>query len=250
MSGALIRPRPRPRASRTLLCLSFCGGGTAPFRSWADALPDDVELALYCYPGREARFTVPFARDWEELLGDAVAAVRTVAARPYVLFGHSMGAWVAFDLARRVEGAGAFAPPLALVASAAEAPSRVRAGAHTTPCVHDTDAALLDWMGTSGQLPEAVRAEPEMMQIALELFRADLRVVDTYRFAPHDRVRTPVQVLYGEDDDVDAGAVERWRALTDGGLTADALPGGHFYTPGAWARLPGRLAALRPARLG
>ncbi|MFG2132147.1 thioesterase II family protein [Streptomyces sp. NPDC048751] len=249
MSAPLLRPLPRPHAERTLFCLSFCGGGTAPFRPWAAALPEDTELVLYCYPGREGRYSSPFARDWEELLGGALTALRGVATRPYVLAGHSMGAWVAFDLALRAERA-EVAPPQALVVSAAHAPDSRRTDPDAPPHVGNTDEELLDWMFTVGQMPEAVRAEPELRQMAVEVLRADLRAMDTYRYHPGDRVRAPLQLLHGEDDDLDAEALARWRPLTTGRFESTPLPGGHFYTPPVWQRLPAHMTALRPERAG
>ncbi|MDJ0382284.1 alpha/beta fold hydrolase [Streptomyces sp. G-G2] len=246
MSGPLIRPLPRPQAELTLLCLSFCGGGTARFRPWAQALPQDVELVLYCYPGREGRFTTAFARDWEQLLAEALGAVRALGPRPYVLLGHSMGAWVAFDLAVRAEQAGG-PGPRAVVVSAAHAPTRVREALATPPGLRDTDEGLLDWMASSGQLTDAVRAEPELARMAVDTFRADLRVLDGYRPRPGTRVRAPLQVLYGERDDMDDAGAREWRPLTAGGFTATRLPGGHFYTPEVWQRLPDHVRALRPA---
>lgn len=242
MTPSLIRPLPRPHASRTLLCMSFCGGGTASFRAWADAVPEDVELLLHCYPGREGRFTTPFARTWEELLADALESVRALPRRPYVLFGHSMGAWVAFDLARRAAAVG-LTPPRALVLSASDAPTRPRDAA-APPSLHHTDEELVDWMRGQGQVSGPLLEDPEIRQIAVEVLRADMRVMDSYRYRAGDRVGVPAQLLLGADDDVDPGAEARWRALCSGGLTARRLPGGHFYTPGTWARLPGFMLPL------
>ncbi|OPF84596.1 thioesterase [Streptomyces antioxidans] len=255
MSRALIHPLPRPAASRTLLCLSFCGGGTASFRPWAEALPPDVELVLYCYPGREGRYIEPFAADWSALVEDALTAVRSVAARrPYVLLGHSMGAWVGFDLTCRLE-AGAGTPPRGLVVSGADSPtrwverarrSRSAAGPDERPLSEMTDEQLLTWMSTVGQLAPEVLAEPELCAMALEVFRADLRLSDGYRYREGVTVRTPLQVLYGTDDDLAAPA-DSWRPLAAGRFRANELPGGHFYTPGVWARLPESVAGLAPS---
>lgn len=248
MSRALVRPLPRPHAALTLLCMSFCGGGTASFRSWARSLPDDVELVLHCYPGREGRFTSPFARDWDELLADAVSALRGIAGRPYTLLGHSMGAWVAFDLAVRADRAG-LAPPQSLIVSAADAPTRWKEDRDAPPTVRDSDEDLLDWMSANGQLSDGARADPEIMQIAVEILRADMQVMDTYRYRAGERARVPLHFLHGEEDHLDGpAATERWRQLGTAGFTSTRLPGGHFYTPEVWARLPGHVSSLRPAR--
>ncbi|MGW7057987.1 thioesterase II family protein [Streptomyces sp. NPDC054904] len=247
LSRSMIRPLPRPRADRTLVCLSFCGGGTSAFRPWAEALPPSVELALYCYPGREGRFTDGFAVDWEDLLADALSAVRSLPARPFALLGHSMGAWVAFDLARRLEH-GAGPAPSALIVSAADAPDRMAETRKSVPATGRADSEILDWMREMGQASPEVLAEPELRRMAVDVFRADLRALDTYRHHPDARVSAPLQVLYGALDGVGADAAERWRPLAAGPFEIERVPGGHFYTPDAWARLPERLSALRAAR--
>ncbi len=237
--AAVHRPRPRPHAERVLVCLSYCGGGTAPFRQWADVLPDDVELALICYPGREARFGTPFARVWTDLRDDVVRAVRGLTGRPYILFGHSMGSWVAFETVAELERLGV-APPEALVVSGGVAPHRRReVPAEAVPRSDDSAEALVRWMRDLGQVSPAIAAEPELVKIAVDLLRADLAVSESYRFVPGSRVSVPLRVLYGTEDVAPFADVERhWRPLTDGAFQAVELPGGHFYTPEVWSRLP------------
>ena len=238
-------PVARPGAERTLICLSYSGGGTRKFREWASAAPDGVEVAIVCYPGRESRFNDPFARDWDELLEDVLAGARPlIDRRPYVLAGHSLGGWVAFDLAVRLARTG-LRQPEGLVVSACESPLDWAARRHRSPDPDAPDDVLLAWLGRIGQISPLVLAEPDLREIALELLRADLRVGRSYRYRAEDRTTVPLQVLHaGDDHVVSAEAVRRWTLVADGTARIVELPGEHFYTDEVWATLPTRMTAL------
>ncbi|MBR7826932.1 thioesterase [Actinospica sp. MGRD01-02] len=245
----VVRPKRVENATRTLVCLGFCGGGPGSYLPWAQIMPPGTELAAICYPGRDGRFLEDCARDWDELVEDALAAVRSAADRPYVLFGHSMGGWTAFDVAVRIEEAGGPAPE-ALVISSANAPSRGLTPQDMFPSRRDTDEQLMHWMRTFGLLPAHVLAEPDLQDMAIELMRADITVRDTFRYRDGAVVNVPLQVLTGADDEViEPDTAQQWQRLAGGGFRHDRLPGGHFYTPEIWAELPKRIAALRPAEL-
>ncbi|MFI1105066.1 thioesterase II family protein [Streptomyces melanogenes] len=241
----VVRLTQRSQPARTLVCLGFCGGGTASFHSWIPALPDDTDLVAVCYPGREGRFLEECAESWDELAADAAHAVAQVAAEgPYILFGHSMGGWMAFEVTARLAAAGTPVPQ-ALVVSACNAPDQGLSERDRFPAQGQHDGELLDWMRTHGLLPAHVLEEPELTEMAVELMRADIRARDTFTFAPGTRVDVPLQVFSGEDDPVigdDLGP--RWAGLTTGAFRHDVLPGGHFYTPALWNALPTRIAAL------
>ncbi len=240
----VVRPARIPGAARTLICLGFCGGGTGPYLSWTGAMPPGTELAAVCYPGREGRFAEEFARDWDELARDTVAAVESAADRPYALFGHSMGGWMAFDVASRIADRGGPGPG-ALIVSSANAPSRGLTPQDMFPARQDPDGSLLDWMRSFGLLPRHVLAEPELLEIAVELMRADIRVRDSFYYREGATVAVPLQLFTGKADPAIAPcSAGQWRKLTSGTFRHDELPGGHFYTPEVWASLPTRMTAL------
>lgn len=239
---AVVRPLARPDATRTLICLGFCGGGTGPYRTWLSALGDTTELALVCYPGREGRFAQEYARTWDELAEDATDAViraaETAPQRPYHLFGHSMGGWMAYDVTVRLLARGARLPER-LIVSSCNAPDRGVTDRDRFPRLEDTEGRLMEWMETIGLLPDYAREDPDLREMASELMRADIVVRDSYRPAPGVTVPVPTHVLYGEDDAViEPALLEQWARCVTGGLRVDRLPGGHFYTPEVWEALP------------
>jgi surfactin synthase thioesterase subunit len=241
----VVRLRRLRNPARTLACLGFCGGGSGSFHAWVDALPPDAELAAICYPGHEGRHSEHFAADWDALAADATEAVLAVAAGgPYVLFGHSMGGLMAFDITVRVEQAGG-PPPDVLVVSSTDAPGGGLTADAMFPPRQYTDKQLLEWMRTYGLMPDYALNDPDLAEMAVQLMRADIKVRDTFRYIPGTRVRTPVQLLTGSDDVVvGAGAGKRWQSLTLGEFRHGVLPGGHFYTPEVWRRLPDFVPAL------
>ncbi|MEV8631148.1 alpha/beta fold hydrolase [Streptosporangium sp. NPDC051023] len=244
LDTVVVRPRHRPDATRTLVCLGFCGGGAGPYLGWADVVPSDVTLAAICYPGREGRFAEEFAGDWDELAEDATAAVLAAADRPYVLFGHSMGGWMAFDVVSRLHRHGDRLPE-ALVVSSANAPSDGLRPRDMFPSQGETDERLLHWMRVNGLLPAHVLDDPDLREMAVELMRADIRVRDSFHYRAGARVGVPLQVFTGADDGViEPEATERWRELATNGFRHDTLPGGHFYTPDVWGRLPEFMAPI------
>jgi surfactin synthase thioesterase subunit len=243
----VIIPRPCPLAERRLICFSYSGGGTAAFQPWAEVLPESTELVLACYPGREMRYGEPGVERWDALVADALAMVTPFTDRRYTLFGHSMGAWVAFEVAARLEGSGR--GPDALLVSAVESPLDWAEHRHKPPTAFDGDEELLAWMRGEGQLPDAVLGDDDLRELALSLLRADLRAADSYRYVPGTMLRAPIEVLYGAaDPDVDAASAGRWRELTSGACVLTELPGGHFYTDGLWARLPAHSRLLEGNR--
>ncbi|MPY39296.1 thioesterase [Streptomyces phyllanthi] len=238
-----------PDAGRTLVGLSLFGGGTAAYRPWTAGMPAGTDLVVLCYPGREGRFTEPFARDWDELATGVTESLRTADLGPYVLFGHSMSGWMAFDVAARLETDEARKPE-ALVLSSCNAPDRGLTDSERFPTHQDDDERLLEWMGTYGLLPPHVREDDDLTELALEVMRADIAVRDTFVHAGA-RVSVPLQVFSGADDPlISADVGSRWGGLTSGPYRHDVLGGGHFYTPEIWRALPSRIAPIHSVASG
>ncbi|CAL9648425.1 Thioesterase PikA5 [Streptomyces sp. enrichment culture] len=225
MTDAWLRCRtPRHNPSARLVCLPHAGGTAGPYAAWGTGLPDDVELSAVQYPGREDRLSEPPAGDLQDLVTGVCAALLPLTDRPLVLFGHSFGAVVAHETARRLTAWGA--APDHLVVSGRRAPALpARGDLHTRPD-DDLVAELARLGGTRGEL----LADPAVRAAYLPAVRADFRLAETYHRPASPPLDCPVTALLGEaDTEVDEAQARAWSAHTTGAFALRAFPGGHFY---------------------
>lgn len=215
------RPRPVRRPRLRLVCFPHAGGGPHLFRTWPSHLPGHVEVLAVCYPGRHARLAEPCIGRMEPLADLIARSLRTYDA-PLVLFGHSMGALVAYEVALRLPPG---TTPMLLV-SAHPAPHRMPPPA-ARPA---TDDQLLRAMADIGGTDPAIVRSSRMRELILPAMRADHELLRTYRPRSPAPVTAPIIGYRGIDDPL-AGAPDlaAWADVTTAGLTTRALPGGHFY---------------------
>ncbi|MDX2602272.1 alpha/beta fold hydrolase [Streptomyces caniscabiei] len=225
-SGPWLRNyRPAPDAPVRLLCLPHAGGSASAYHPMAMALAPAADVLAAQYPGRQDRYAEPPASSVRELAERIAEAVSGDDDRPLALFGHSMGALVAYEVALALEAAGR--TPVRLFVSGRRAPSTPRTG----PRLHlGSDAELLRAVrrlgGTDGQVFE----DEELVQLVLPALRGDYRALETYEPRPDDRLTCPLTVLTGDADPVTPVADARaWAGHTDGPTELCVFPGGHFY---------------------
>ena len=104
-----------------LICLPFAGGSSAVYHRWRPFVPSEIDLVPLSLPGREGRISEPLATDLRQLAGQFAADMPPIFDRPFALLGHSLGAWLAFELAQELRRR-ADPPPLALVIAACPPP--------------------------------------------------------------------------------------------------------------------------------
>ncbi len=222
----LPRSETPPDAVLRLVCCAHSGGGAAQFIRWGRDLPPGVALCPLRRPGRESALSAPPLTTVQAIVDGASRALDTLPPLPTVLLGHSLGASVAFELARRMTAAGR--APLLLIASARRAP---HVADEKTPIGQLPDAAFLDALDERyGGVPDQVRAVPELMALIMPALRADLKASEVYHSPSEPKLTCPVQAWGGRDDKaIDRAALSRWADVTTGGCTVRLVPGGHFY---------------------
>ncbi|MQA07852.1 MAG: alpha/beta fold hydrolase [Pseudonocardiaceae bacterium] len=251
IAGSLLRRAVRrPEARQRLFCFPHAGGAASTFRTWPDRLPGAVELVTAQYAGREDRMDVPMRDTMSGLVADIVEEMAPLADVPFALFGHSMGAAVAYEvaLALRLRG---MRQPTQLFVSAREAPDLARGG---TVHLRDDDGLCAELIRLGGTTEE-VLAHREMRELILPMVRNDYRLIETYEPTAADALECPITVLRGDaDPEVTSEEALAWRARTRGRFEVVVFPGDHFYLVGqrdtVLALLAHRLGVESLARKG
>jgi pyochelin biosynthesis protein PchC len=217
-------PRPVEQPRVHLVCFPGAGSSARSYWSWPANLPRDVEVLSVQYPGREDRIREPTIETME-LLADQTAAAILTLERPVALFGHSIGAAVAYEVARRIHSNGS--PRLvALIVSARPGPESQRV---TSSHLKDDDALWEEVRQLGGTRDEVLNSRA-LRDVLLPTIRSDYKLSETYQARPGPPLDCPVVAFLGSDDaEVTVGEAQAWQRVTRGRFATRVFPGKHFY---------------------
>jgi medium-chain acyl-[acyl-carrier-protein] hydrolase len=209
-----------------LFCFPYAGGNASIYRNWARAVPAEVEIVPVELPGRGNRITEPALRSLPSLISELAAAVSPHLGREFAFFGHSMGAVIAFELARelrRREGA----EPRCLFVSGRRAPQIP----DTAPTYALPDPEFKGELHRLNGTPKEVLENEELMTLVLPLLRADFELIQTYRYDSSSPPLNCAIAVYGGtlDHEVPPEMLWPWKELTTAGFSLHLLAGDHFF---------------------
>lgn len=226
--------RSNPRASLRLFCFPYSGGSASAYRTWENGLPPEIEILPIQLPGRENRMREKPFTHLTPLLEALLDVLPPLLDKPFVLFGHSLGALIGFELARQLRKQGG-PQPQHLFVSAHRAPQRplLQAPLHLLP-----DDAMLQELRNLKGTPETVLQNKELMDMLMPLFKADFSVYETYAYNAEEALNYDITAFCGKQD----GRVLReemvsWREQTSKRFMLHSLPGEHFFIHTAQTQL-------------
>ncbi|CAN7362513.1 alpha/beta fold hydrolase [Pseudoduganella sp. LjRoot289] len=225
--GSLRRYGTCRQPEMRLVCFPWCGAGASVYRKLAACLPEHIELLAVQLPGREDRFGETRLLRMDQVVDHVFNDIAALRDRPLMLFGHSMGALVAYRMALALQartGRGSDA----LVLSGYGAPGCGKPDArhwHTA-----TDDAFIANLARLGGTPAAILEDSQMMRLLLPVLRADYEVLETCTDSPDSVLSCPLLACAGDRDHaVSIDAVAAWRRRSTGSSKIHRFSGDHFY---------------------
>jgi surfactin synthase thioesterase subunit len=223
-NGVIFEPSAKTRLR--LLCFPYAGVGASIFWGWAAALPPSIELCPIQLPGREGRWMEPPFTHFPSLIETLADVLKPLLTVPFAFFGHSMGAFISFELARQLRRSSGLSP-VHLFLSAARAPHIP----DLHPPIHQLgEAEFAKVLLRLNIIPAQVLQNAELMRLVLPFLRADLTLCETYKYYPEPPLHCPISTYGGQQDSKVAYAhLAAWRIHTRRAFTCRLFPGNHFF---------------------
>ena len=217
---------PESQASRPkLICIPFAGAGSNAYQDMHPFLAPHFDLLTLEAPGRGGRQGEPFAKSLEVITLDFFESVQAVTkGLPFVIFGHSMGALLAFLLARTLQAAKA-SPPSLLIVSGFYPPGR----GSFPKFSHLPRDEFIQSLAALADNPEEPLLIPELQVILEPILRSDFRLAEAYRHNAVEKLSVPITLFLGKDDFVDFEEGKAWADETTGPFEIKLFPGKHFF---------------------
>lgn len=216
-----------PRATLRLLCFHHAGGAAHVFREWPARLPKTIEVCPVQLPGHGTRMGEPPLTDRARLVDEAIAGLRGELVGSFAFFGHSLGALVAFLVARELRRR-RMPGPKHLFVAARVAPSEPPPA---EPLHRLPDREFVERVRRRyNAIPDAVANAPELLALFLPMMRADLGLHETYVHAPEPPLECPITAFGGTRDAIVTKAdLEAWGPETSAGFSLRMIEGDHFF---------------------
>lgn len=217
-----------PDAEIRLFCFPYAGGGISMFRPWSVELPQKIEVCPIQLPGRDERLHEKPFRDFSKLVDVLVQGLKPELKMPFAFFGHSMGALLAFEVARLLQKSYQITP-VHLFISACPAP-HLSESLLSLPNPTASDEEIIAQLHRFNSMPESILQKTNLILDVLPTFRADLEVFKSYNYSTIESLDCPITVFGGKQDTlVCYEHLIPWQTQTRSSFDIKMFTGNHFF---------------------
>ena len=209
-----------------LICFPYAGGGIATYSSWVKHIPDNIEVCIVQMPGRGVRILESAHTNMNDVISELLTVIPDYLNKPYILFGHSLGSHIAFELMRQLQAL-QLPLPLHFIASGSRGP-------HDKPKKKNIyrlpDQEFIAEIKKLNSTPNEVLENQELMDLLLPPLRADFELADAYCYDGDIEFNCPISILGGEDDlDISFTQLKSWQNVFVKKAQIYMIAGDHFF---------------------
>jgi medium-chain acyl-[acyl-carrier-protein] hydrolase len=190
-------PEERSDAKIRLFCFPFAGGGAQVFFSWAENISNEIELFLIKLPGRENRFNETPYRRISELIYDLTPAILPLINKPFMFFGHSLGAHISFYLIRHLRASN-LPCPMHMFVSGSRAPHLPEPADALRYNMDDTE--FIEKLNKLGGMTDEILKNKELLDLILPIIKADIEMLNTMKYTEEEPLKCNITSIAGNDD--------------------------------------------------
>ena len=210
---------------KKIFLLHFAGGNCYSFNFLKPLLTDFDAVALEL-PGRGKRFDEKLITDFHEAALDIYNQIVTYPeVQDCLIFGHSMGAYLALKVSSMLEAAGN--PPAFIFVSGNAGPGLICYDAskprHTLGR-SDFRKELENMGGISNEILE----NEEAYSFFEPILRADFEIAENDGLEYLSPINVPIYALMGSEEK-DVERIANWAKFTKNIFSFEILSGGHFF---------------------
>ncbi|OBP13464.1 hypothetical protein A5320_18080 [Rheinheimera sp. SA_1] len=216
---------PKLNATLRLFCFHYGGGGASAFRDWHELLPHHVEVICVQFPGRESRFPEPLISDLNEICSQIIKEIQPYLNKPFVFFGHSLGALITHHVSARLMNCG-LRTPETIIVSGRSAPQDDEV--YYKKITHLPDDEFVENLKEYGGTPELILENTELMNVYVPILRSDFLVSESKERVP-GKVSFPIAVFGGFQDKMSEQKLSQWQHETTKSCSVTMFSGNHFF---------------------
>ncbi|WP_051908604.1 thioesterase II family protein [Candidatus Odyssella acanthamoebae] len=223
--GCYLQYKKKPEAAIRLFCFHHAGGGASTFYPWLEYLSPKIEMIAIQLPGRENRFSEPLRNNIKEITDELSKGFSIYKNKPFFVFGHSMGALIAFEFIKTIHQL-YFLYPCHMIISAAKAP-------HLLSPIRSSqldDTNLKEQLKAYNGIDECILNNDDLLNLFLHIIKSDSSIYENYSFSKPKPFPFDILALSGTDDQsVNQEEILAWSAYTRGKFEHLSFPGQHFF---------------------
>ena len=222
----LVRQARSASVEQRLFCFPYAGGSAQVFQGWGELLPPSVEVIAIQAPGKGTRLLEKPCATVGALCDELLPAMLPLLNdKPFSFFGHSNGAFIAFELSCRLQER-ALAMPRQLMLSASPAPWTRTI---ERPFSKMTDVEFKNVLKDLNGTPPAILDNDSLFELLLPGLRADFAMPENYQYQWSRKLHVDTHVFYGAHDEISEAQIFGWQDQISTQLTFQKIDGGHFF---------------------